>query len=882
MNEKMLCRILPLALAVCFSPTLTQNVFAAVPTAAVQARNWDFSEGLEKWKFAGVWAYQGKPAVVHDKNIGKGAMKVTVDYRPNVEAGWSEIKLADSSITSAEPLALAGYNTAGFDFYYDPGKMTKGSFKTKLYMKLADGKDISVCADIDSSVAQSVGNGLKKVHISLPFQGGNVKVVDFEVSIVGANTDYAGNLYVDNIKLSYDDGYVKRTVLPIQQKRVELKSLEIPQSVALTDAQAIDNAASLYAYLKGMAGSGYVMYGHQNDLLMKAGKWDSDTYGMVKDYPAIIAMDAMTLAGNNTEYQGHEPATGAFPALTGKAAIERAVELSEKAFKKGAIVSLSAHMPNFALVVDKGKQAGDYDYSGFTSVVTTGNVVQRIMPGGNLNEAFRGYLDMIAAYALSLQQKNIPVLFRPYHENNGSWFWWGAAHCSASEFKNLFRYTEEYLRDVKGVHNFLYVYSPNGPIADENDYLTRYPGDAFIDIPGFDMYQEKPQKKDTWMESFGANMDIVQAFADKHHKVTTIPEAGILCGKDTLGRTGTQRKDWYSEVLEVMSKHKMAYFLSWSNFNADVFDEPYMVDNYRGHEMVDGFTRFYNDPRSVFAGQMADYTKLKVNKTVAQATYGYLLAPNSNSRIIGPVAVKAQVAGQYQRVAFVYRNAAGQAVTTALPQKENSGVYAANLTAEDLKAAGQTVGSIELWLDGQCVDSLRVFFNMPLCKAPVEQVDDFESYYGDHELLQGAYSTNCGPGCSIRPLVAKGMNQGKYALDFHYKLIKGGWAGIIKSMNGTDWSAYDAVQFWLSPDGKGQKLIVQINTDGEDFEVDLTALAKEKNDRVVTLPFAAFKGKNGGHFNKQHIQHFAFYCNAVGDAPVDSHFFFDDVKAVKQ
>ena len=124
---------------------------------------------------------------------------------------------------------------------------------------------------------------------------------------------------------------------------------------------------------------------------------------------------------------------------------------------------------------------------------------------------------------------------------------------------------------------------------------------AFLEMNP-ELYQEKPQKKDGWMDSFSANMDVVQAFAEKHHKVTTVPEAGILCGKDTLGRTGAQRKDWYSEVLDVMSKHKMAYFLSWSNFNADVFDEPYMVDTKRGHEMVDGFTRFYNDPRSVFAG----------------------------------------------------------------------------------------------------------------------------------------------------------------------------------------------------------------------------------------------------------------------------------------
>lgn len=158
------------------------------------------------------------------------------------------------------------------------------------------------------------------------------------------------------------------------------------------------------------------------------------------------------------------------------------------------------------------------------------------------------------------------------------------------------------------------------------------------------------------------------------------------------------------------------------------------------------------------------------------------------------------------------------------------------------------VGTIELRLDGQTADALRVFFNMPQTKAPIDEVDDFESYYGDNELLQGAYSTNCGPGCAILPAVSKAAGEhkdGDYGLAFHYKISKGGWAGIIKSMNGTDWSDYDAVQFWLVPDGKAQKLIIQINTNGEDFEVNLTELAKQTTPQLVTIPVYRLQRKTG-------------------------------------
>ena len=381
-------------------------------------------------------------------------------------------------------------------------------------------------------------------------------------------------------------------------------------------------------------------------------------------------------------------------------------------------------------------------------------MLRRVLPGGDLNEVYTAYLDKIAAYGLALQAKGIPVLFRPFHENNGSWFWWGAAHCSASEFKNLYRYTEEYLRDEKGVHNFLYVYSPNGPIATEADYLTRYPGDAFIDVPGVDMYHEKPQAKDNWMENFGKTLDVVQAFAEKHKKITTVPESGILCGKDTLGRTGMQRPDWFSEELALLSSRKFPYFSTWSNFNADVFDEPYLVDKKRGHEMVDGFTRFYNDPRSVFAGQMPAWQKLPVKVAPAALTYGYLLVPSSNARITGPTAVRAKAAGNYQATAFRLTDASGNVLAQEIAARSADGLFHMDITTDLLKKIGKTVGNVEFLVDEQVADSLRVFYNMPKTKAPLPVVDDFESYYGDNELLRDSYSTNFGPGCSLHPGIA--------------------------------------------------------------------------------------------------------------------------------
>ena len=76
---------------------------------------------------------------------------------------------------------------------------------------------------------------------------------------------------------------------------------------------------------------------------------------------------------------------------------------------------MSCHMPNFAEVAKRPKIAGKYDYSGYSPNVTSGDVVKRILPGGDLQEIYNGYLDMIAAYALKLQAADVPLILRPFH-----------------------------------------------------------------------------------------------------------------------------------------------------------------------------------------------------------------------------------------------------------------------------------------------------------------------------------------------------------------------------------------------------------------------------------------------------------------------------------
>src|SRR5690606_31336459 len=89
--------------------------------------------------------------------------------------------------------------------------------------------------------------------------------------------------------------------------------------------------------------------------------------------------------------------------------------------------------------------------------------VSDVLPGGGKHADFLLQLDLLAD--MLNEQKvffsKIPVIFRPWHEHNGDWFWWGKGNCTEEEYIALFRFTVDYLKDKKGIHHLLYAFSPD-------------------------------------------------------------------------------------------------------------------------------------------------------------------------------------------------------------------------------------------------------------------------------------------------------------------------------------------------------------------------------------------------------------------------------------
>ncbi len=374
------------------------------------------------------------------------------------------------------------------------------------------------------------------------------------------------------------------------------------------DPESADCADRLAVYLQGLAEQKQVLFGHQSDTYFQVFEGTESTVKeLTGDISGILGLDTLTLTGRELDIT--DP----------KQAMAKALEITMDAAEQGAIITLSCHMPNFGSSGIR-KQNGKW-YFGDCRLADakdlSGNAGRRILPGRVYHSRFCAYLDMIAEYGLALQEENIPVLFRPFHEGNGDWFWWGTA-ISDADYQALFRYTADYLRG-KGVHNFLYVYSVNGPVADEKEYLARYPGDAYVDVMAFDQYDSNIAYplvyKEEFMKSLETSCRTVSAAADGHGKIPAVSETGIWVqkpdGSDHEGLLPSGNpmagKDWYGQLGRMAQEYGIPYYLVWVSTSVRETHVPYRYDLYRGHEMADEFLDFYNQPYSIFAHETNFY-----------------------------------------------------------------------------------------------------------------------------------------------------------------------------------------------------------------------------------------------------------------------------------
>ena len=852
-----------------------------------QAAQW---KGEEGWAYFHGGTANAAPEVSYDANNGDGRLKVGLNYSANSAETWSEAKV---KFTPEQPADISNYNQLSVDLIYPENSNIK---KMKFFSEGGISKDCS----INTSTAEDAGNGYKKVTVTMDISPSTTPLKDVTIGLIGVSSDFVGDVYLDNLTLSQKDDsadYTKITSQPdANGTQAVVKTTD--KTLTMTDPKASDSAKALYAYLQGLTESDQVLFGHQNDVSRSVGTKDAlgDVHDVTGSVSGIFGIDSLALFGS--EAGGTDA----------KSALENSINYSKKAAENGAIVTLSAHMPNFTSAKIKDNGDGTYDFFDCNfneSKDLSGDSLKKILPGGEKNKVFTAYLDTIATYANKLQESNIPVIFRPLHENTGGWFWWGTGN-TAESYKSLYAYTREYL-ESKGVHNMLYVYSPNGPLESEEEYMSRYPGDAYVDILAFDYYNDfntYPAEADTsFFDHLDQTCQIVSAVAKKHDKLAAISETGArVMKKDGSDNEGLlvknnpvskvkSGKNWYEEVSNIAKKNDMPYYLVWANFSDTNFYVPYKHTDTMGQEMINEFIDYYNSAESIFGNGTNFYKNIdtlsKAKTTDYTQTSGYMIAPFDMDTILLETTLKASVSNA-QNVSFVIKDTSNGKKVTLKAAKAASGLYTAELTNTVMTQIGKTdVASITLVADGKELSTItNLSIGKEKDKAPANVLENFDYYVGSNGLLDAAYGGNSAAGCSSSFTLDKtNKSDGTYGAAFNYKLKTSGsevWTGLVNSkLTNTDFSKYNALKFWTKLDGKGQKVVVQIKAGGEEFEVYLTNLAKTADAYEITVPFSLFKGKKGGKLNAENlkdVQAFGIWCNSnpVGEAvDVNSVLYFD-------
>jgi Glycosyl hydrolase family 26 len=350
------------------------------------------------------------------------------------------------------------------------------------------------------------------------------------------------------------------------------------QTALPADKKATPETVHLYNNLKKLQGKGF-MFGHQDDLAYGV-NWkyipgNSDIKEVTGDYPAVYGWELGHLELDSIVNLDGVP-------------FQQMKHFIQEGYERGGVITISWHFTN-ALT---GKSAWD----------AVPGTVAAILPGAAKHDLYKSWLEKLARFIADLKSKKgvlIPVIFRPFHELNGSWFWWGKNLCTPDELKQLYQFTESYLRDTKNIHNLLYAFNTDR-FSSREEYLERFPGNEWVDIIGFDIYQ-RGKDNEKFAQELDKSLSTLEAIAAEKNKIPALTEFGYGQVPDSTW--------WTSALLKGIGAHKIAYALAWRNAgkSADGRYEYYVP--YKGQVSANNFTEFYKDKRTLF---QKDVTKEKL------------------------------------------------------------------------------------------------------------------------------------------------------------------------------------------------------------------------------------------------------------------------------
>jgi len=337
--------------------------------------------------------------------------------------------------------------------------------------------------------------------------------------------------------------------------------------ISCASQESLTPAESLMAHLECMIDAEKIMYGHQDDL-MYGHSWKleeaaaefvkSDVYDVCGEYPAVYGMD---LGGIEMGWEANLDRND-FDNMRASAVAHH---------ERGGIVTFSWHPRNPLTGGDSWDISSD-------------QVVASILPGGEKHDLFMGWLSNVADFLESIKTaggESVPVIWRPWHEHTGSWFWWGQDLCTTEQYKALWQMTYDYMEKERGLDNLVWAYSPGAGGITRELFAERYPGDNIIDMLGFDCYQYSTDE--VYIAEMKNALDIMSAFNEGRGKFMAVTETGY---------EGIPNPEWWTKVLyEAVKDYPVSYVLTWRNA-CDAHMQHHFYGPYPGHDSSEDFKVF--------------------------------------------------------------------------------------------------------------------------------------------------------------------------------------------------------------------------------------------------------------------------------------------------
>jgi mannan endo-1,4-beta-mannosidase len=352
------------------------------------------------------------------------------------------------------------------------------------------------------------------------------------------------------------------------------------QQVSLSDLDATKETQTLFQNLNKLKEKGFMM-GHQ-DALAYGVNWKyeegrSDIKDVTGDYPAVYGCD---LGGTETKSENDIDGVP----------FKKTKKWIKEIYDRGGITTISWHMNN----PFTGKNAWDTTLNSFAS----------ILPNGSKHELYKSWLDDAAKFFLSLKGsdgKAVPILYRPFHELTGDWFWWCKNNATPEQFKEGWKFTVDYLQS-KGVHNLIYVYNTS-MVKSREEFIEYYPGEAYADILSFDNYEyNDPTKDNSFVENNLKLFGIMDQIAKEQNKIIAFAETGY--------EAIPYDKFWTKTLLESIGNYKISYILAWRNHGWQEQEKKmHYYAPYKGQVSEKDFIDFFNLKQTLF---QKDVTKEKL------------------------------------------------------------------------------------------------------------------------------------------------------------------------------------------------------------------------------------------------------------------------------